>query len=796
MARSPKTAERKRQNKIKNSPAGGAAYRGTITSRVDELPRPWQLTPKHGPESDTSDDRNNPIYQEAEERFQYCEGWEMDSRRLWLEDLKFAEADPDNGFQWPNHMRRNRDVDRRPALTVNKARIHCLQIINDCKQNKPGISIRPTSDGASFKSAQIFEDIVRDVERRSNATIAYDIAVEFQVKCGLGYWKIEATYEDNDSFNQYPMIRSVNQPLSIYMDPDIKERDGSDARYAFDFTDWDKELYKKKYPKYANNGSLDVLGSGDNWLDRHHVRVCTYWRKQEKKDKLILLPNDVRSPQGSIQGGVVERESRIRALFKDDPETFKQLMSMPDVRKRRIITDEVEWYKIVGHDIVDEGIWAGKYIPIVRLIGEETIIDGRLDRKGHVRNLKDPQRIYNYWTSAAVEHIALQGKTPWIASMESIEGYETYWSTANIVNHNYLPFNAIDDDGNKLEAPKRAEMPQFSDAYIKGMQVAGNEMMYASGQYQSQMGENENAKSGVAIGERQRQGDNATFHFPDNLDVAIRFTGVILVDLIPKLYDVKRVMMLEGADGKQHQVTIDPGHREASSIEDNTRTLEAIKSIFNPAVGKYSVYADKGPNFATKRQEAFDAFTKLLTSWKEGIQVVGDLYFLSADFPHADEAAERIKRMIPAHILGQGPTPAETQLQQEVQKLQGMLQDLMQKNHTLSSKTHETAAKRNIGEYDAVTKRIDVLAKMMINPSDAHSLWADLIREEHRASLQPAEKAIGEDIGDNDDNGQAAGAGGEEQPPVLGARKSPKDGQWYVPDSARQGKFLRVNANA
>lgn len=783
-----KTAERKRsQRAVARS---GPSHRGTITSRTDDLPRPWH-TPKHGPEG--TDRPKDIIYDEAEERFGHCETWEKDSRRLFLEDLKFAEADPDNGFQWPNHMRRNRDVDRRPALTVNKARIHNLQIINDCKQNKPSISVKPTGDGATFGSAQVFESVIRDIERKSNASVAYDIATEFQVKSGIGYWTIACEYEDNDTFNQVPRIKAVPDPLTIYLDNNIKERDGSDARYAFEFADWPRDLYGKKYPEYKNKGSLDVLGSGDNWLDRDHVRVATYWRKTEKKDKLICLEHSI---QG-LEAGVVERESRIRALFEGDPETFRQLMSMPGTKKRRIITDEVEWFKIVGHDIVDKGQWAGKYIPIIRLIGEETIIDGKLDRKGHTRNLKDPQRIYNYWTSAAVEHVALQSKTPWIASMESIEGYETYWSTANLVNHSYLPFNAIDDDGNKLEPPHRAEMPQFSDAYLKGMEVSGNEIMFASGQFQSQMGQNENAKSGKAIGERQRQGDNATFHFPDNLDVAIRFTGLILIDIIPKLYDVKRVMMVESKEGKQHQITIDPAHPQSHEIEDDTRTLEAVKSIFNPLVGKYSVYADKGPNFATQRQESFDSFTKILGSWPEGINVIGDLYFRAADFPHADEAAERIKRTIPANILGEGPTDAEQKLNQQLQQLTGMLTDATTEIAKLKLHQKATEEKREIGQYQAITHRIEVLAKMMVNPADAHNLWADMMREEHASTMRQFEAANAPEI----EGSEPGSPGGSDQqpapdaPPVAGARKAP-DGKHYIPDASRPGKYLRVDAHA
>ena len=147
-------------------------------------------------------------------------------------------------------------------------------------------------------------------------------------------------------------------------------------------------------------------------------------------------------------------------------------MDDPETKSRDIIEQEVEWFLIVGNEVVDRKIWPGKYIPIVRVIGEETVIDGQLDRKGHTRALKDPQRTYNYWTSSAVEHVALQSKTPYIAPVQAIEGLETYWESANRDNHAILPYNGLDDSGNPIPAPARQAAPEFSPAYMQGMRFA------------------------------------------------------------------------------------------------------------------------------------------------------------------------------------------------------------------------------------------------------------------------------------------------------------------------------------
>jgi hypothetical protein len=85
------------------------------------------------------------------------------------------------------------------------------------------------------------------------------------------------------------------------------------------------------------------------------------------------------------------------------PELAKAVMKDKTIQKRQIQKQKVLWCMIGGDAIIDRSEWVGSTIPIVRVVGEECIIDGKLDRKGHVRNLKDPQRIYNYWSSSAVE---------------------------------------------------------------------------------------------------------------------------------------------------------------------------------------------------------------------------------------------------------------------------------------------------------------------------------------------------------------------------------------------------------
>lgn len=682
-----------------------------------------------------TDNGLDPIVQEAQKRFKRCYNWESDAWKHFINDTKFANADSTNGWQWPGDIYKDRNEGKKPCLTINKTRQHNLQIINDAKQNKPGIAIRATGNGATFESAQALSSLVRYIERKSKAQVAYDTATVFQVNGGIGYLRVATDYCDQKTTNQDIFIRRVPDPKMIYMDPDAREADKSDSMFAFAYEDLPKEEIKLRFKKYGDLGTQSPLGyeDGMDWVKEDHVRVCEYFRKVKKEDELLVI----QTPQGPVLVKASKLDKQKLELAIDDPQTL-----------RRTIEDTVvEYYLIIGCKVVEKKKWPGKYIPLVPVIGEETIIDGKMDRKGHTRAMIDPQRMYNYWTSAAVEHVALQGKTPWVGSADAIEGYEVYYNNANKNNYSVLLYNAYDDQGRELKPPIRIDPPMMAPAYMQGMQIASDEVMAVSGQYQAQMGQPGNERSGKAIGERQRQGDNSTYHYIDNLAVAIRQVGNIILDLIPIIYDTERVLMVMAEDGTDFEIMINPKAQKAFEMKrDNNGKI--AQRILNPKVGEYDVEADVGPAYATRREEAFNAFTLILTQAPEMAAVIGDLLLQAGDFPMADEAAARLKRMVPPQALGEGPSQAETQLTGQVQQLTKLLNTTMEQLAVANLKLKGKDELRDINAFNAVTQRLkaewDAMADMgmkVITPHQLAGLVQDTLGEAKNIGLEPAVNA-------------------------------------------------------
>jgi len=738
--------------------------RTKVRSDVNELD-----TPASGPDA--------LVVREAKKRWRIAAEWESPSRQRFIDDIKFENGDSENGFQWPNNIRQNREIADRPCLTMNLIRQHNLQISNQARKNKSSPKFMPQGNGATVESAQIMSNIIRRIEIRSNAQNAYTTARNFQIGGGIGWWRLHCDYVSEKTFDQDISILPVRDPLSVYIDPNCRQSNKSDAQWAFVFDEIPKEDFKSEFPDFgdlASSAPLGVNAADDDWISDDYVRVVEYFRIVKEPDVLISFV---------YQG---KRQNILKSMLT--PNMYK-IADGPLAKQRRVTVPRVEWYLIAGNSVIDKTIWPGKYIPLICCLGEETIIGGIMDRKGHTRWMKDAQRMYNYNASSQVEFVALQGKTPWVASAQAIEEYESMWNTANTANHSVLVYNAFDDNGQKIEPPQRTQPPTASPAYQMGMETAFNQTMMVSGQWQNSMGMAGNERTGTAIRGRQAQAETSVFHFQDNYESALVFTATQALDLIPKVYDTKRVISIQGDDEVPFEVTIDPKAQQAYMMA--RKTLDnSVMHIFNPALGDYSVSPSVGPSYGSKREETVQMLTLIMTQAPQVVPIIGDIMLAAMDFDKAAEAAQRLKRLVPPAALGDGPSANEQQLMQSNQVLKESLAKALQEVGKKDLKLVGKEQMRDIDVYEAETKRMAALKDLI--PMDSGGLMdviRQLVNEAMQTHLSPIIEANSNNL--DIDGPTPEGTADAEAPPVEGAKKAP-DGEWYVGDPTRPGKHLKV----
>jgi len=631
-----------------------------------------------------------------------------ESREDEIDDLKFFAGSPDNHWQWPADVLATRGavqgqtINARPCLTINKLPQHVRQVTNDQRQNRPAIKIIPVDDKADTEVADIFDGLMRHIEYISDADVAYDTACENQVAYGEGYIRILTEYCDSDSFDQDIKIGRVRNSFSVYMDPTIQDPCGSDASWCFITEDILKEDYERMFPDASPISTLQTLGVGDQslsqWINEDTVRIAEYFYVEHEKKTLNLYPGNV-------------------SLFEGTPEDKQmKLMGMKPVRTRQADVKKVKWCKINGYEILEEQEWAGKFIPVVRVVGNEFEVDGRIYVSGLVRNAKDAQRMYNYWVSQEAEMLALAPKAPFIGYGGQFEGYEQQWKTANTQNWPYLEVNpdVTDGQGAVLPLPQRALPPMAQTGLIQAKMGASDDIKSTTGQYDSSLGATSNERSGRAILAREKQGDTGTYHYVDNLARAVRHIGRQIVDMAPKIYDTQRIARIIGMDGETKMAKIDPTQPvPVRKIEDQNGIV--IDKIYNLGVGKYDVCVTTGPSYMTKRQESLDAMSQLLQGNPQLWAVAGDLFVKNMDWPGAEEMAKRFSKTIDPKLLSDDDKSPE--LQAAEQQIQAMGQEMEQMHQMLQnvSKSMEAQEQRRqdfesqIKAFDAETKRISAV---------------------------------------------------------------------------------------
>ena len=631
-----------------------------------------------------------------------------ESREDELDDLRFFAGSPDNHWQWPADVLATRGavqgqtINARPCLTINKLPQHVRQVTNDQRQNRPSGKVIPADDKADIEVAEIFDGMVRHIEYISDADVAYDTACENQVAYGEGYIRLITEYCDDDSFDQDIKIVRVRNSFSVYMDPMIQDPCGSDAKWCFITEDIMKEDYERMYPDAQPISSLQQLGVGDQtlaqWVNEDTVRIAEYFYIEHKKETLNLYYGNVSAFAGSPQAKQMEAQG------------------MKPIRSRLVDVQKVRRCKINGYEILEENEWAGKYIPVVRVVGNEFEVDGKMYVSGLVRNAKDAQRMYNYWVSQEAEMLALAPKAPFIGYGGQFEGYENQWKTANTQNWPYLEVNpdVTDGQGAVLPLPQRAQPPMAQNGLIAAKMGASDDIKSTTGQYDSSLGATSNERSGRAILAREKQGDTGTYHYVDNLARAVRYITRQLVDMIPKIYDTQRVARIVGEDGAPSMVKVNPMQPEpVNRIVDQQGIV--IEKIYNLGVGKYDVCVTTGPNYMTKRQEALDAMSQLLQGNPQLWAVAGDLFVKNMDWPGAQEMAKRFAKTIDPKLMDDGDKPPE--LQAAEQQIQAMGQELDQLHQMLQNvgKSIEAQDMRRqdyeaqIKAFDAETKRISAV---------------------------------------------------------------------------------------
>jgi hypothetical protein len=684
------------------------------------------------------------LLQDAHEAFKLASDAESDQRVQSLEDLRFGKM----GEQWPQTVKKARDVEGRPCLTLNRMPAFTKQVLNDARQNRPAMKFHPVGSGADRETAEILDGLARNIEYSSNADIAYDTALDFAVNMGFGYWVIRTGYGDEDTFDLDIQIERISNPFSIYKDPYSTAADSSDWNSAFITDLLSKDEFKRRWPKadtsdFSTDGrtSKDVL-----WFQGDQIQVAEWWKRDEVAATILKLSN----------GSVMTEDELLNV--DDSGFSLKDILMAQGITvdgTRAVKKHRVCQYIVSGSEILEKNDWKGKYIPIVPVYGEEVNVEGKRLFQSLIYFAKDAQRNYNYWRTASTELVALSPKAPFIGAVGQFVTEAQKWENANNVSYSNIGYDPVAGE----PPPQRQAFAGPPAGALQEALNASDDMKSIFGLHDASLGAQGNETSGRAILARQREGDVSTFNFIDNLSRSIRHSGRIILDLIPHTYNASRVIRCIKEDGSNFAVPVNqpvipqqpgqqgpqgpqgmqpgmppmqpqmpgqppmgqmpaqppemgqqqpmgqPMYHPAPMGAEQDPNMAALIKVFDLSAGKYDVTVEAGPSFSTRREEAANQMLELIRVLPPSAPLIADLLAKNLDWPGADEIAKRLQIMLPPQIQGQNPQVA--QLMQQLQQQHGFAQQAVEQlKKMLADKSQEMTIK----QYEAVNGRIQALA--------------------------------------------------------------------------------------
>jgi hypothetical protein len=613
--------------------------------------------------------------------------------------------------------------------------------------------VLPVDGQTDPEMANVYSAIIRSIEGQSNGHRIYSKTGEQAAIGGQGWWRVKADYCGDEGFDQELLIERIPNPLAVVCDPGAREPTRCDMKWGFVTELVPKADFLANYPGISASDFEDADLMKGGWVEGDFVRVAEYWRKRSAGKKQLYA---LKGQQGQTLT-TDDAELAENGMDKPSKEAFAEL-GLELVSQRTVEKFEVESILLCGAGELGEWQpWQGKYIPLVRVVGEEVEAGDTVFRHGMIHHAKAPQVGYNYARNAMMERHGQSTKSPYIATAKQIQNYKGMWETANTKSHAVLIY---DPDPQAPGPPLRTPPPQLDAAAYQESQIASEDMKATTGIYDAALGARSNETSGVAIARRDEQGNTATFVYIDNLEDAIETTGRILIDLIPHYYSDERIIRMLGEDD------------EVEKFVEINKILPDGKKWNDVTRGKYDVVVSTGPAYATRRQEAAENLMKLSEN-PVIAQVGADILVRALDIPMADKLADRLKLMLPPGLdedvdkerqereqQGQGqpkqPSPEEMQMQAEQQAAMAKMQlDGQIANQKIQLMAQDQQAKQALARDQFEFEAAMALNKhALAEQIAAHGAALDTATASHDAALSEAQAQHGMQL--NEQSAQAS----------------------------------------
>jgi len=530
------------------------------------------------------------VHSRATKRMDTVWGQQKDERALCLEDRRFYSV---QGAQWDDEW--GVQFENAPRLEIDKTHKEVVRIFSDYRNNRISVDFRPSDEAADDDTADTLDGLYRADMAKCNGQEADDTAFEEGVGGGMGGARLRAVSEDEaDPDNEYQRI--VKEPVPdadqrMFFDPDSIFQDKHDAKWALLLTPMSEEAFESEYGEKASTDFKDwpreVNGFEWHRAEKKVVWVGEYYEVEQNKTVCVYMVHPV------IDDG---EETK---LHDPSDETLADMAAegWSEVRRRDIKRPRVHKYCLSGKEVLkDEGLIAGRHIPLIPFYGKRWYVEGIERCSGHVRKAKDPQKLYN----AEVSQLAdISGSTPRevpIFDPEQINAKMAQeWADMNIKRLPFVLAKALrNEDGTIAHMGPIGTVapPQMPKALAALLQISNQDIAEIIGANE-QAEEVPSNTSAQAIELVHTRSDDKNFIYLDNFRQYKTREGEVWLSMAEELYV---------EEGRRMQALDETGGRKYVALGESALAKDGDQVTLNDfSRAKFDVIVDVGPSSQSRR---------------------------------------------------------------------------------------------------------------------------------------------------------------------------------------------------
>lgn len=608
---------------------------------------------------------------------------------------------------------KQRQASFRPAVSLDEIGQYLNQTGNDVRQNKRGVKVTPTGNGANDKTAEYRQARIRQIEYESNAQRdVYSPIFEDALQRSYGFGRIVSKHVSDTSRKMKLLLEAFPNPDVCLVDPDgaMLSPDCAKIQWAFVLdASRKRKQFRREFPD-AQVTDFDAAEKvAPDWIKGDNITLAEYWTIDYVARRVVFLKSQpdkgvfVEDLSGPLVDGSIDDERMVDVPFVG-----------------QYLTNGVELLAKKGRP--KRTPWPGPSIPIFSCFGKVLYVNTGTGTERRmlsmVRLMRAPVMANAYATSCEIEILGSVPRATYLGYKGQFRGVENNWQKANHEPVPYLeanPYTEATGTGEPLPLPVR----QSWDPPLQNIEMARESFRRS---IQSAAGtsplpteaQRKNQKSGVALDRIESSGQKGSFHHVDHLDGMITRVGVMLNELIPHYDDTMGDVTIRKPDDQSASQRInDPNDPESVDVSGDHQ---------------HDVTLSVGPAKESERQ-ASSEFADTIVGNEGLVQIIGpqkaaELTALAIRLKDVGPIGDEMADIIAPKPQEPGAPPTPEMLQQQQQQAEVLSQENQQLKQAIATDEAKQRAQVEIAKAKAL--------------ADAHKVRVDAANAVHLQQMKDA----------------------------------------------------------